>query len=104
MKHAVMAFLLCLASSLANADYKTFKLDKEVSCGPAAQLMDFLEKEYNERQVWIGLDSTGRYESYVAVLMNPLNKHWTVVQYNSSTACILGSGIQATPAPTGDKK
>jgi hypothetical protein len=104
MNRYIMACLFCLASPIANAEYKPFKLEKTVNCGPAHQMLEFLEKEYNEKQIWIGIDLSGPAESYVAVLRNPANRHYTVVQYNSSTACILSSGIQSTPAPDGDKK
>ena len=101
-KYAV-AFLFCLASSIANAEYKSFKLEKTVSCGPAAALMEFLERDYNEKQVWVGID-TGPTDSFIGLLVNSDNKHWTLVQYNSHTACILGSGIRGTPPPTGANK
>ena len=105
MNKMYMAFLFCLASSIANADtdYKPFELEKTVICGPAAKLLEFLEKEHNEKQTWVGIDA-GPGESYIALLVNPINKHWTLVQYNSSTACILGSGIRGTPPPSGDPK
>ena len=105
MRYIIMAFLLCLASSIANADtdYRPFELEKTVSCGPAAKLLEFLERDYNEKQTWVGID-TGPGESYIALLVNPSNKRWTLVQYNSSTACILGSGIRGTPPPEGEPK
>ena len=90
--------------SSAHAEYKPFELEKRVSCGPAAQLLEFLEKDYNEKQIWVGVDLGGRHESYVALLRNDINKHWSIVQYNSTTACILASGIQSTPTFDGDKK
>lgn len=101
---AIMAFLFCLASSIANAEYKPFKLEKTVSCGPAAQLMEFLERDYNEKQVWVGIDMTSPNESYMALLMDRGTGKWTVVQYNTHVACILGSGIRGTPPPLGDTK
>ena len=103
MSRLAVAFLFCLASSIANAEYKPFKMEKTVSCGPAAPLMEFLERDYNEKQVWVGID-TGPNDSFIALLINPNNKHWTLVQYNSHTACILGSGIRGTPAPQGEKQ
>ena len=51
MRTFFVAFLFCLASSIANAQYKTFKLDKTLSCGPAVAMLEFLERDYNERQV-----------------------------------------------------
>jgi hypothetical protein len=104
MRTLCVAFLFCLASSIANAQYKKFELNKPVSCGPAAQLMEFLEREYNEKQIWIGVDFSASAESFIVVLQNPSNKHFTVVQYDNHTACILGSGIRSTPAPDGESK
>ena len=102
-KLSVAAFLFSLCS-LANAEYKTFKIEKPLNCGPASQLLEFLENSYNEKQVWVGIDLSMPNESYVALLKNPDNGKWTLVQYNSHVACILGSGIKNTPTPQGDKK
>jgi hypothetical protein len=104
MNRVIMAFLFCLASPIVYAAYKPFKLEKPVSCGPAAQLLEFLEKDYNEKQVWVGVDLSTPAGSYVALLRNPANQHWTIVQYDSHTACILASGIQGTPNPVGEPK
>lgn len=104
MRTLLVAFLFCLASPIANAQYKPFKLEKTVSCGPAAPLLEFLERDYNEKQVWVGIDMTSSNESYIALLMNRPTGKWTIVQYNSQTACILGSGIRGTPPPIGESK
>jgi hypothetical protein len=98
------AFLFSLTCCLANAEYKTFEIDKPLKCGSASQLLEFLENSYNEKQVWIGIDLSMPNESYVALLKNPDNGKWTLVQYNSHVACILGSGIKNTPAPQGEQK
>jgi hypothetical protein len=98
------AFLFCLASSIANAEYKPFKLEKTVSCGPAAKMLEFLERDYNEKQVWVGIDMSGPNESYIALLMDRATGKWTVVQYNTHVACILGSGIRGTPPPVEQAK
>ena len=98
------AFLFCLASSIANAEYKPFKLEKTVSCGPAAKMLEFLERDYNEKQVWVGIDMSGPNESYIALLMDRASGKWTVVQYNTHVACILGSGIRGTPPPVEQTK
>ncbi len=98
----IAACLFCLASSIANAQYKPFQLEKKVDCGPAVKLMEFLERDYNERQVWVGIDMTGANESYMALLMDRSTGKWTVVQYNTHVACILGSGIRGTPPPLGE--
>lgn len=104
MRTLLVAFLFCLASPIANAQYKPFKLEKTVSCGPAAPLLEFLERDYNEKQVWVGIDVSTPNESYVALLMNRPAGKWTIVQYNSHTACILASGIRGTPPPMGESK
>lgn len=101
---AIMAFLFCLASSIANAQDKNFQLEKTVSCGSAFRMLEFLERDYNEKQVWVGIDMSSPNESYMALLMDRSTGKWTVVQYNTHVACILGSGIRGTPPPLGETK
>jgi len=95
----IAACLFCLISPIANAQYKPFKLEKTLSCGPAAPMLEFLERDYNERQVWVGIDRSSANESYMALLMNRATGKWTLVQYNTHVSCILGSGIRGTPPP-----
>ena len=103
-KKILVVLTLGLAFSFVHAQYKSFKLEKQVSCGPAYQLLEFLERDYNEKQIWVGLDTSGYNESYIALLMDRNTGKWTVVQYNNNIACILGSGIRGTPPPLEEKK
>lgn len=98
MLKLIMAFLFCLASSIANAQIEgkeVFQLKKPMTCLNVQSLMDYLVKEYNEKMMWIGQeDSTG---TYISLYKNTQTGSWTMIQFDSSIGCFLGHGIQGSP-------
>jgi hypothetical protein len=93
MRILLMAFLFCLTSSIANAQ-EVIELNKPVKCGDAQWVMDHFTGEYGERPVWAGKD--GNSSSYITLLINKETRSWTILQYDSKMACVLGVGQSAS--------
>jgi hypothetical protein len=89
MRTILMAFLFCLTSSIANAQ-EIKELEKPVQCGNVQWVVNQITLAYGERPIWVGKD--GNSNSYVALLVNEETRSWTLIQYDSQTACILSVG------------
>lgn len=66
-------------------------VNKPVYCGPINGLLSKLSGTYDEKLYWIGKSESE--DSKFALLVNNKTKTWTIVQFNGSVACVLGSGI-----------
>ena len=89
MKYSSLAaFLFCLAHSVANA--QPVRIEKTVVCDKTATVFAALEEKFQEMPVWGGNNS--RSNANYALMLNPETKTWTLVQFNTETACILGMG------------
>ena len=88
MYKLTMAFLFCLAGSIAHAQ-EVIDLSKPVKCSNAEFVMNHFLKEYGEMPLWVGKESTG---NHITLLVNKDKKTWTLVQYDSNMACVLGTG------------
>jgi len=86
----VVAFLLSLSSSIANAQFET---SKPVICDDTKKIVRSLVEIYNEKPVWGAVnpqDST-RFSLFV----NNKTGAWTLIQMNPQVACILGVGEES---------
>lgn len=88
MRIVVVAFLFCLASSIANAE-DIIDLQKPVKCSKPEAVMGFFRDKFNEQPLWVGKSNTG---SHVALLVNKETRTWTMIEYDSALACVLGAG------------
>lgn len=84
----LMAFLFCLTSSIANAN-AAFETTKPIMCGPLSEVLKELKAD-NEMPVFTG-DSLNGDSGYV-LFFNEKTKEFTIVQFNTKHACILGLG------------
>jgi hypothetical protein len=90
MKQAITAaFLFCLASSIANAQ-EVIELNKPLKCGDAQFVMTHFATEYGEKPLWVAKDKAT--SSHITLLVNKETRSWTLLQYDSSIACVLGAG------------
>lgn len=86
----VVAFLLSLISSIANAQFES---RKPVICDDTKKIVKALVEIYDERPVWSAVnpqDST-RFSLFV----NNKTGAWTIIQMNPDVACILGVGEES---------
>lgn len=82
-------FLMILFSSSVWADPIT--IEKPVICDRNETIFKALAgKNYQEKPVWLGA-SDEKLVNY-SLWVNASTKTWTIVQFNSDIACILGTG------------
>lgn len=85
-----MAFLFCLASTIANAQDVKEK-QKTVLCASLPRVISIITREpISEVPVWSGQDGDKK-SSYV-IFQNSKTGSFTLVQFDDKTACILGEG------------
>lgn len=88
----VVAFLLSLTSSIANA--QAFESSKPVVCDDTKKIIRSLIEVYNEKVVWSAVnpqDST-RFSLFV----NAQTGAWTLLQMTPKVACIIGVGEESS--------
>jgi hypothetical protein len=92
MKKLLVASTIFLSSViLAQTGSPFTEVPKTVSCGSLATIVKALTgKDIGETPVWIGRDENGR--SNYAVFMNDRTGSFTILQFNTEVACILGAG------------
>lgn len=89
-----------LLPSLALAQQGPVKVDKEVLCDDTAVVLKWaLDNDFKEQPIWMGVDRTSRY----SLLANEKSGTWTIIQFNKSVACILGTGSGHKIILTGPK-
>lgn len=87
-KQAV-AFLFCLTSTIVYAE--PFELQKTVICDRSTAVLNGLQAgQYKEVPRWTGIASND--ETSFVIMANEKTGTWTIVQFNSEVACILGEG------------
>ena len=93
MKILLVAFLLSLISSVAYAE-DSFVIEKPVLCSTPRTVIEALSgSDFQEDPIWTGNNDEDRY----VLMVNKKTKTWTIVQFNSNTACIVGSGTNHKP-------
>jgi len=99
MCRLLVAFLLGLIPLLANAQTISIQgeiitLNKPLKCSDSQTVLSFFVTKFGEKPIWVGKDSeTG---SFISVLVNKDRNTWTVIQYDSKFACVLGAGEQGS--------
>lgn len=88
MRMSLVAFLFCLISPIANAEY--FRLTKPVICGELETLAKQIAENYQEKIYWIGQHREA--QSNYALLINAKTQSWTILQAQGTVACIIGTG------------
>jgi hypothetical protein len=75
-----------LLPALAHAQPVT--VEKPVICDTPKVVIESLTGTHQEKPFWVGNDDKSRY----IMLVNESTGSWTMVQFNNSIACILGTG------------
>lgn len=88
MRQYIMAFLLCLISTVANA--QAFTTNKPVICDDSKTVIAFLGERYGERLVWMANDAQDL--SKFGLFVNEKTKSWTLLQFTTEVACVVGLG------------
>ena len=88
MYKTVMAFLFCFISSIANAQ-SIIDLTKPMKCSDAQVVMNYFVDTHKETPVWVGKSV---HNTHITLMMNKETRSWTMIEYDSKLACVLGAG------------
>jgi len=92
MRNTTMAFLFCLISSIAHAQ-EIIDLQKPLKCSDAQVVMNYFVDTHKETPVWVGKSV---HNTHITLLMNRETRSWTVIEYDTRLACVLGAGEDKT--------
>lgn len=87
MRKFLLGVLLLPALALA----EPVKVDKEVVCDSAKEMLPFFYKKHGELPMFMGTNANG---TNMAILTNPETKTWTIVQFDieQDVACMIEAG------------
>lgn len=88
MNKFIVAFLLCLTSTVANA--QAFQTNKPVLCDDSKKIIEALVEKYGEKLIWMANDMQDK--SKFGLFVNEKTNTWTMLQFTSEVACIVGLG------------
>jgi hypothetical protein len=83
-----MAFLFCLASSIATAT--PIERRKVVMCDAVETVFRTVFEEFKEKPVWFANDLPTPTQYVITASVE--NDTWTLIQYVDTQACVLGVG------------
>ena len=86
---------LVLLFSTTTFAQEVINLTKSIKCSNAESVMQYFTEQYKEMPVWVGKTTNG---THVTLLINKEKRSWTLIEYDSKLACILGAG-DATSNP-----
>jgi hypothetical protein len=92
MRDTTMAFLFCLISSIAHAQ-QIIDLTKPMKCSDAQIVMDYFVDTHKETPVWVGKSV---HNTHITLLVNKQTRSWTMIEYDTRIACVLGAGEDKT--------
>jgi hypothetical protein len=94
-------FLALLLPSVVMA--QPIIIQKPVTCTDAKTLLQgLIGSNYKETPVWLGVEPGAEVPKY-SVFVNPQTKTWTIIQFNDTIACVLGTGTDSTQIFNGPK-
>jgi hypothetical protein len=77
------------------------EISRTVPCDSPKIVFGQLLRDYGETPQWVGQSGT---DVFVALVTNPAKKTWSLVEYNSTMACVLSVGVSQTAQGSGSKK
>ena len=91
MRVFTVAFLLCLTSSIANA--QAFTSRKPVVCDETKKVIKILTESFNEKPIWTAKDAQD--DTRYSLFVNQKTGAWTLLQMTPEVSCILGVGEES---------
>ena len=92
MKNTAVALLFCLIGSIAHAQ-EIIDLTKTMKCSDAQSVMNYFVDTHKETPVWVGKSV---HNTHITLLMNRETRSWTMIEYDTRLACVLGAGEDKT--------
>ena len=99
-----MKYLLLLALLIPNLLVaQPLTIQKPVTCVDTKMLLQGLSNsDYKEKPIWSGTQSDATLSQY-SVFVNQQTRTWTIIQFNDTIACVLGTGTESTRIFNGPK-
>jgi len=88
MQKTMMAFLFCLAGSIAHAQ-EVIDLNKPLKCSDAQAVVKYFADTHKEKPVWVGKSV---HNTRITLMVNKETGSWTMIEYDDRLACVLGAG------------
>lgn len=82
-------------SAFAQELPQIFEFTKTMKCSKVEHLMSFLNEKFGETMAWVGKDENTA--SYIAIYKNKETGTWSMIQYDTTYGCFIGSGTQGSP-------
>ena len=89
--------LALLFSTTAFAQ-EVINLTKEMKCSNAEFVMNHFSENYGEKPVWVGKTT---FNTHITLMVNKEKRSWTIIEYDSRLACVLGAGESSSGADLG---
>ena len=94
-------FIILVLSSVVMA--QPIIIQKPVTCTDTKTLLQgLIGSDYKETPIWLGVELGAEVPKY-SVFVNPQTKTWTIIQFNDTIACVLGTGTDSTQIFNGPK-
>jgi len=96
MRKLTWGLLFCIGT-MANAEEVEIRLTdakKPVKCGPLSDVFNGIQKLYGESPTWNSKNDIGpQHGTTVALFQNRKTGSWTLLEFDSETACFLATGV-----------
>jgi hypothetical protein len=94
-------FIILVLSSVVMA--QPIIIQKPVTCTETKMLLQgLMGSDYKETPAWLGIEPGAEVPKY-SVFVNQQTKTWTIIQFNDTIACVLGTGTDSTQIFNGSK-
>ena len=82
---------------------QTISLQKTIGClSTEVLLLGLSGSDYKEKPIWMGIESDPAMSKY-SLFVNDDTKTWTLIQFDNTIACVLGTGGFSTYIFNGPK-
>ena len=88
--------LAILFTATLDAAAETRRLSKPVVCDTTEKVFRTMVEEFGETPQWRG--STSEQGTSTVLTVNPKTGAWTLIEYTSVMACVIGVGEQSSSA------
>jgi len=88
--------LLVMVAVLTTAAAQTRTLNKPVVCDATATVLRTITEEFGETPQWRG--SNAQQGTTTVLTVNLITGAWTLIEFNTVTACVIGVGQNASSA------
>jgi hypothetical protein len=85
MKKIILSLLLAVSTIACSKE-----MNKPVLCMDTKEMFDAIFEEYHETILMV-FDQDS-FPNKIVLTVNPATKTWSLVEYNTEIACLLGSG------------